>query len=281
MKIVIFTGYSGAGKSSALNYVEDEGYYCVDNLPAQMLGDFIKIVGKTGVEKVAVVIDARGREFMADLESQIDAIKKFHSLSIVFFESDLSAITKRFKEHRLRHPLALKGTVRQGYETEKQLLAALRQRADLVLNTSGLSVHALKSLMQKNILSTRKRQFEAHLVSFGFKHGVPQEADFVFDVRLLINPYFDPTLKRKTGKNTDVGRYILRNKETTPFLKKTFTFMQAMLLEYERKGRPFLTIAFGCTGGKHRSVFVTEWMRKALQAKNKKVRVQHRDIASE
>lgn len=281
MKIVILTGYSGSGKSSALGYVEERGYYCVDNLPAQMLGDFVNIVRKSGLEKVAVVIDARGREFMADVEKRLDEIKKKHALRIVFFESDLAAITKRYKEHRLKHPLALHGTVRDGYEIETKLLGNLRQKADLVLNTSTLNVHSLKSLIQKSVLGERLKDFEAHFVSFGFKHGLPQEADFVFDVRLLLNPYFEPRLKRKTGKSPQVARYILHDKETAPFLKTSASFLKGMLKDYEKKGRPFLTVAFGCTGGKHRSVFVAEWMRKALQGAAKKVRVHHRDIAAE
>jgi UPF0042 nucleotide-binding protein len=281
MKIVILTGYSGSGKSSALNSVEERGYYCVDNLPAQMLGDFIDIVRKSGLEKVAVVIDARGREFMAGMEKRFEDIKKKHSLRVVFFDSDLAAITKRYKEHRLKHPLALKGTVREGYEIEKKLLSVLRHEADLVLDTSKLNVHSLKSLIQKSVLGELSKNFETHLVSFGFKNGVPQEADFVFDVRLLINPYFVPSLKRKTGKSPEVARYIFKSPETAAFLRKTAAFIKDMLREYEKKGRPFLTVAFGCTGGKHRSVFVTEWMRKALQGTAKKVRVHHRDIAVE
>lgn len=278
MKIVLLTGYSGSGKSSALRYIEEHGYYCVDNLPGKLLEQFTQVVHQSKREKVAVVIDARGRDFMLDLEKQIDALKKIAKIRIVFFESDLASITKRFSEHRLRHPLSLKGTIKEGFDLEKQLLSSLRQRADLVLNTSGLNVHSLKTWIHKHILGEHIHKFEVHLTSFGFKYGIPHEVDILIDVRHLINPFFEPSLKRKTGKNQKVKDYILQDTQTKAFLDRTHSYLSYLLKKFKQQSKPFVTIGFGCTGGRHRSVFVAEWMKTNLQEKFKRVKVGHRDI---
>jgi UPF0042 nucleotide-binding protein len=279
MKIVIFTGYSGAGKSTALRYIEESGYYCVDNLPAQLLKNFIMIALKSDMEKVAVVIDSRGHDFMKDLESLLKDLERRHRLRIVFIESHLDTITKRFKEHRLRHPMALRGTIKQGFEIEKKLLTSLRQRAGLVLNTSDLSVNSLKAQIRTHILDGKGGSFEVHLMSFGFKYGVPHEVDIVIDVRLLANPFFKPILRKKTGKSLQVKKFMMRQTDTGPFLDKTASYLGYLLKKYTDKGRPFVTIGFGCTGGKHRSVFVAEKLKMILQERYKKVKVSHRDIA--
>lgn len=281
MNIVILTGYSGAGKSSALRYVEEHGYYCVDNLPAQLLTDLVAIAAKRHMRKVAVVIDARGSGFMEGLDAQVDALQVKHRVRVIFCESDLAAITKRFKEHRLRHPLALSGTIADGFAIEKKLLSGLRHRADLVVNTSSLDVHALKSLIKRYIAGRERGHFEVCLMSFGFKYGLPQEADFVIDARLLVNPFFEPGLKNKTGKNLAVARFIRKNELTAPFLKTTAAYLQYVLGVHREKGRAFVSVAIGCTGGKHRSVFVVEALKKVLQARDRKVVVRHRDIAAE
>lgn len=278
MKIVLLTGYSGSGKSSALRFVEESGYYCVDNLPAKLLGDFIAIARESHIEKVAVVIDARSREFLKGLEGQLAELENKHSLLIVFCEANLEAVTKRFQEHRLRHPLALKGTIQNGYEIEKKFLSGLRQKAHLVLDTSNLSVHSLKTLVQKHILGERNKRLEIHLMSFGYKYGVPQEADIVIDVRPLVNPFFETGLKRKSGKSPQVKKYMMSDATTKMFLKKTADYAEFIVKKYHDQNKPFVTIGFGCTGGRHRSVFMAEEMKKILQARYKKVKVRHRDI---
>jgi UPF0042 nucleotide-binding protein len=278
MKIVIITGFSGSGKSTALRYVEEHGYYCVDNLPAQLLTHFISIAKENDIEKVAVVMDARGREFMKDLNAQLDDLGKKNKIRIVFFDSDLASITKRFNEHRMRHPLALRGTIAEGFQLESKLLTSLRQRANLILNTSGLNVHSLKNLINKYILGEKNENFSIHLMSFGFKYGIPQEVDIVIDVRMLINPFFEPSLKRFNGKNPKISRFMLRDKDTPDFIKKTQSYLEYLIKKYESKSKPFVTIGFGCTGGRHRSVFIAEKMKSILQRKHKKVKVLHRDM---
>ena len=278
MKTIILTGYSGAGKSVALRFIEERGYYCVDNLPAQLLLNFIAIAKTNGLTKVAVVIDARGHGFMKSLAAQLATLKKKQGTQVVFFDADLPTITKRFKEHRLRHPLALTGTIQEGFAKEQAILAALRQHADLVLDTSAQSATSLKNLIQKYVLHENKKNFEVHLQSFGFKYGIPQEADVVIDVRLLVNPFFEPHLKNKTGKNSDVQDYINKDSEAKDFLTKTAAYVTYLVKMYEIKERPFFTVAFGCTGGKHRSVFIVEKMKLILQELGKKVRTAHRDM---
>lgn len=278
MKIVLLTGYSGAGKSSALRFIEDGGYYCVDNLPAKLLSDFVAIAKESDIEKVAVVIDARGREFLNGLEEQLLELERKHSLLIVFCEANFESITKRFQEHRLRHPLALRGTIQSGYEIEKKLLVGLRQKAHLVLDTSHMSVHSLKTLVHKHILGSKGEHFEINLMSFGYKYGVPQEADIVIDVRPLINPFFEAALKRKSGKSAQVNAYMFADAGTGTFLKKTAEYLDFVVKKYRDKNKPFVTVGFGCTGGRHRSVFMAEEMKKILQGRYKKVKVLHRDI---
>lgn len=282
MRIVILTGYSGSGKSTALRYFEEYGFYCVDNLPGQLLRDFVTLITeKDHIDKVAIVIDARGRDFLKNLDSVLDEMSRKHDLKIVFFESGLHEITKRFKESRLRHPLSLKGTIKEGYETEKALLAGLRNRADIVIDSSQLDVHALKILIHKYIKIRRGHGFEIHIMSFGYKYGVPQEADFVFDVRFLNNPFFVKSLKRKTGKNLAVQNYILKDKQTGSFFNRTDRYLRDVLRRHKTKGKPFVTIAFGCTGGKHRSVFVAEKLKSQLKSEFKQVQIYHRDIRVE
>ncbi|OGQ46355.1 MAG: RNase adaptor protein RapZ [Deltaproteobacteria bacterium RIFCSPLOWO2_02_FULL_46_8] len=282
MTIVILTGYSGSGKTSALRYVESRGFYCIDNLPAEMLGHLIHLIEKkTDINKVAIVVDARGKDFLKNINSTLDHLEKKYDLKIIFFDSNLETVTKRFKEMRLPHPLAIKGTIRQGYETEKKLLASLRHRADLVIETSGISVHALKTLLDRCLKIKLGEHFEIQFLSFGYKYGVPQEADFVFDVRVLDNPYFEKSLKTKTGKHVSVAKYIFKDRSAKPFLKKIESFLRDSLKRQQKMGKPFVTIAFGCTGGHHRSVFVVEEMKKRFCRRYKKIKVFHRDLGME
>lgn len=282
MRIVILTGYSGSGKSTAIRYFEEYGFYCVDNLPGQMLKDFVQLITeKDHISKVAIVIDARGKDFLKDLDLVLDELAREHDLKIVFFECGLPEVTKRFKESRLRHPLSLTGTIKEGYDTEKTLLSGLRHRADVVIDSSNLNVHALKVLIHKYIRIRKGYGFEIHLMSFGYKFGVPQEADFVIDVRFLNNPYFVKTLRKRTGKNPKVQEYILKDPATLSFFKHTERYLRDVLKRHKVKGKPFVTIAFGCTGGRHRSVFVTEKFKSLLKKGFPQIKTYHRDMALE
>lgn len=277
--LLIITGYSGGGKTHALRIIEDAGYYCVDNLPAQMLKDFVTILEeKDSIEKVAVVIDARGKEFMKGFEVDLDALSRTHHVQILFIECSLHAVTRRFKESRLRHPLALKGSIQEGYQTEMILLSALRQRAHLAIDTSHMTVHTLKSLVQKFLHRNKKSRLEINLVSFGYKHGLPDDADVVIDVRFLVNPYFVPHLKAKSGKNKKVQDFIFSEGESRRFLKKTRDYIEYLLKRYENEGKSYVTLALGCTGGKHRSVAVAERLKSELMGSRHVLKISHRDV---
>jgi len=276
----IITGYSGSGKTTSLRYIEELGFYCVDNLPAELLQSFMELLNSNhSIEKIAVVIDARGRAFMKTLETDVTKFKQKYDLRVLFLESNLQVITKRYKESRLKHPLSLKGTIKDGYNTERELLNSLRQHSDLIINTSLLNIHALKSVVQKYILRHEYNIFEIHLMTFGFKYGLPFEADIVIDVRFLANPYFVPRLKHKNGHNKEVQNYIFKDKHAALFIQKTKSYLEYLLKRYKAEGKSYVTIAFGCTGGRHRSVAMAEKLVSQLNIGEKnRIQVHHRDI---
>ncbi len=281
-KLYILTGYSGSGKTTALRYIEELGYYCVDNLPAKLIPDFFKLILKsTNIHKVALVIDARGRDFMTNIDTVLKKLKSRCSVEVIFFESDLNSIIRRYKESRLKHPLSLTGSIQEGYTAEKKLLEPLRQQARLTINTTHLNVHTLKAAVHKYFLRNELKLFELNVMSFGFKHGTPFEADVVIDVRSLKNPFFVPELKNHTGLNLAVQRFIAKSQGTGTFVKKTAAYLKYLVGEFKRDGRTIITVAFGCTGGKHRSVFVAEKIASLFAGKTRSniVQVKHRDIA--
>jgi len=252
-QLLIISGYSGGGKSVALRYLEEIGFYCVDNLPARLLPLFtsLLLINKN-IFKIAIVIDARGKDFMTDLEEDLSFVNKHFETRIIFFDCSLQTIIKRFKERRLKHPIALHGTIIEGYRKEQRLLTHLRQHATLVINTSQLNIHALKFELHKYLLKARDDFFEITLISFGYKFGLPEEADVVIDARLLQNPYFEPKLKKLTGQNKKVQHYIFDNKMGRSFLAKTISFISFLANHFNKASKANLTIAIGCTGGKHR-----------------------------
>lgn len=280
--IYILTGFSGSGKTTALRYIEELGFYCIDNLPAELLHEFTALIGKNKlIDKIAVVIDARGKDFMSRLEPDLTSLKKKHHLKIIFFDADLAHITKRFKESRLRHPLSLKGSIKDGFVTEKTLLSSLQEFADITISTSNLNPHKLKSIMQKIVLKDQKKVYEINFMSFGFKHGKPEEADIVIDVRFLKNPHFVAKLKNKTGTNTDVQKYVFSDSRCEPFVKKTKSYLDFLIKQYIQEGKSYTTVAFGCTGGRHRSVAIAETLGHLFKAATAHdIRIIHRDIKS-
>ncbi len=280
--LYIITGYSGSGKSTALRYIEELDYYCVDNLPAKLLPKLTSLlITNKNINNVAVVIDARGHEYLKDLEKEIEAIKQQFETKIVFLDCSLGTITKRYKESRLRHPVSLKGTIEEGFNKERELLTFLLQNSSKVINTSHMQIHDLKSEVHKYLLSEQKNGFEINLVSFGFKYGLPEEADVVIDVRFLVNPYFEPKLKNLNGKNKKIQKYIFDNKESSFFINKTVPYIDYLVNQYQNATKTYVTIAFGCTGGKHRSVAVVEKLFSLLKTKHKTSTLYHRDILKE
>lgn len=265
----------------ALRMIENLGYYCVDNLPASLLNEFSRLVRKNArVYDVAIVMDARGQDFMKNLLPDLMRLRRHFDVKIVFFESHLNAITKRFKESRLRHPLALRGTIRAGYNIEERLLSGLRREANFVIDTSTLTVHGLKPLLYKYLFPEHQPRLEVHLLSFGFKHGVPAEADLVFDVRFLVNPFFDPRLKLRSGKSRSIQNFVMAARESRLFVRKTLAYVEYLLQRYQEEGKTLVTVAFGCTGGRHRSVTIAETLKQRLKRKWH-VKVQHRDLRME
>lgn len=279
-KLLIFTGYSGSGKSAALRCIEELGYYCVDNLPATLLPHFATLLqSNKAINKIAIVIDARGKDFMKDLSHDLDDLKLKYDLKIIYFDCSLQIITQRYKESRLKHPLSLHGSIKEGYLAELKLLDGLRQQANIIINTSALNVHGLKASVQKYILQQEKKIFEIHIMSFGFKLGLPFEADIILDVRFLDNPYFNADLKNKSGLNAGVKNFILKDSHTKPFLQKTGTYLDYLIHRYREEGKSYVTIAFGCTGGRHRSVMVAEHFKAFFKKKSQvAVKTYHRDL---
>lgn len=278
-KIYLITGYSGSGKSSALRFIEDLGFYCIDNLPSQMIGDFLKLFESIKNQKLAIVVDARSHEFLKTIETDLFELKKNYRFQIVFFDCSLQSVTKRFKESRLKHPLAPKGTIKEGYLIEKKLLHHLQQESHITLDTSQLNVHQLKDQIHQIFDKDAKKPFEVFLTSFGFRNGIPIEADHVVDVRFLSNPYFVASLRQKTGKNKPVQDFVLKQKTTKDFIKLLLPYLKFLTEQAQNEGKPFLNIAIGCTGGRHRSVTLVEYLKTKLKTKNSsKIIASHRDL---
>lgn len=279
-KFYILSGYSGSGKTTALRSIEELGFYCVDNLPADLLDDFYKLLDvNKEINKIAVVIDARGKDFMRSFDHILRGIKKKFDIQILFFDTSLQEVTRRFKESRLKHPLSLQGTIKEGYHAERTILAGIRQHANLVINTTLLNVHSQKSIVQKYVLRNEENAFEIHFMSFGFKFGLPAEADVVIDVRFLDNPFFVPQLKKKTGLDRAVKGFVFKNRQSLLFIKRTKAYLDFLIKKYKDSGKNYVNISFGCTGGRHRSVVVAQELRKHFKNRKKIItKVEHRDI---
>lgn len=278
MHVVVITGMSGGGKTEALRAVEDLGVFCVDNLPIPLVAQFVDLLGRTGeVSRVALVVDARGGEFLAGFDSVFEAIRAAgHGLEVLFFDAEDAVLVRRFSETRRRHPLD-KGDLRAGLAEERLLLHPLRAAATLVLDTSRLTVHELRRRLRQSYAG-EDTGLRVSLLSFGYKHGVPPEADLVFDVRFLRNPYFVDTLRALSGVDDRVSSFVLAEAEAQTFLERVANLLEFLLPLYEREGKAYLTVAVGCTGGRHRSVAITEALRQRLGATEARVAVRHRDM---
>ena len=277
MRIVVVTGLSGAGKSTALRALEDLDYFCVDNLPLPLVERYVEILETQGeVEKTALVVDAREGEFLGGYRQAFAGLrKKGHPIEVLFLDAPDDALLRRFSETRRRHPLA-GDDLRAGIVRERQLLAELREDAGAIVDTGNLNVHQLKGIIQERYGRT-SGLLSVTLLSFGFKHGYPAEADVVLDVRFLPNPYFVESLSGSTGMDPEVARYVLENDDAREYLKKVEDLLAFMLPRFEREGKAYLTIAIGCTGGRHRSVAVTEELGKRMGGQWQ-MTLRHRDL---
>lgn len=278
-KIILLTGMSGAGKTTAVKALEDVGFYCIDNLPSFLLPGLLKDANRRPeLARMALGMDARDQGFVTASQAIIDQLKSSgHQLTIIFLEADDQVLLRRYSEMRRRHPFA-SPSVRAGIEAERMLLAAVKAQADLVIDTSRLTPHGLRSEMVKDA-HRAPQALQVGLVSFGFKHGVPQEVDVLFDVRFLPNPYFVPELKPLTGVEKAVADFVLDSAPAREFLERLLPLLQFLIPQYQREGKTYLTIGIGCTGGQHRSVAVAERLRQLLQEHTDSIFITHRDMA--
>ncbi len=282
-QIVVITGMSGSGKSTAIRALEDAGWFCIDNLPAPLLPKVTELSAPGGEDKkLAFVIDVREGRFLADAPRVIDEARRAgHHVDVLFLDSSDDALVRRYSETRRRHPLAGRGGVHEGIARERAALKELREQAQHLLDTSALTVHELKRQISSRFGGESTGQLALTLISFGFKYGVPSQADLVFDVRFLPNPYFVPELKAFTGKDPSVSAYVMDRPETAEFLTRTYELLVFLLPRYQREGKAYLTVAVGCTGGKHRSVAVTAALAEKLKEGWPAAHVFDRDIEKE
>ncbi len=284
LHIIVLSGLSGSGKSTAIRALEDAGYFCIDNLPIVLLPKLLEVFahGASDMQRMAIVIDAReGRFLDATPQAVQDARAAGHRVDVLFLDATDDAITRRFSETRRRHPLAPFGTVAEGIASERSRLAALRSVADEVVDTTRLNAHELKSLLTERYGHEGAPELAVQVLSFGFRHGVPPHADNVLDVRFLPNPYFVPDLKALPGTDQRVAQWVLAHNEAQLFLDHAASLLEFLLPRYRAEGKAYLTIALGCTGGRHRSVALAEELARRLSAKKHPARVRHRDVDRE
>jgi UPF0042 nucleotide-binding protein len=277
--LVIITGMSGSGKASALRAFEDLGYYCVDNLPVRLIPRFAELVGESSeTARTALVVDVREGRQLEELPEIVKSVRRMIATRMVFLEASDAAILRRYSETRRPHPLGTDAPVKASLGTERRHLRQIRAMADLVIDTSKFNVHELRAriieLFQKK---ERGRNILISCVSFGFRQGVPEDADLVFDVRFLPNPHFVPEFRPLTGKDPKVAKYIRSFPQTTEFIQRISDLLVYLLPHYIHEGKSYLTIAFGCTGGQHRSVMIAEDLAKRLKQGGYRVKVAHRD----
>ena len=282
-RFVILTGLSGSGKTQAIRALEDLGYFCIDNLPTQLIPMMADLATREAPEldKVAIVVDVREGGFLKQFPRVFRKLKAHPRVrpTLIFLEASHSTLVRRFSETRRPHPLAPDRSASEGIAEERQKLNAIRAMADLVLDTSSLTSHELRDAFMRMSRDGRPRtEMVVNLVSFGFKHGVPADADLVFDVRCLANPHFVEKLRNLTGRDQAVIRYMRKNHATTEFIDKLTAFLKFALPQYVQEGKSYLTVAIGCTGGRHRSVMIAETLKKSLaDMKTVRLRVKHRD----
>jgi RNase adapter protein RapZ len=282
LRVVIISGLSGSGKTTAIRALEDIGFFCVDNLPVILLPKFLSetSVSSPEIKKVALVMDLRERSFLDKYKRIFSRLKeKGYKIEILFLESSDESLLHRFSETRRSHPLSERGMIMEGILLEREKLSPIKKMADKIIDTTSINVHQLKDIVQRHYSpSSRKKRMVINVTSFGYRYGVPVDADLVFDVRFLPNPYFVEKLKNYDGNNVDVKNYVLQNKDSKEFLKKTLDLMNLLIPLYEKEGKVRLHIALGCTGGKHRSVVIANKIGSFLSSKKYMVNLNHRDI---
>ena len=282
VRIVVITGLSGSGKSTAIRALEDLDYFCIDNLPVVLLPKFVELaqVSRRPLEKVGLVVDVRERQFLEVADQVLASVRaRGHSVQIVFLSAEDDALVRRFSETRRKHPL--EGTdIRAGIRVERELLGDLQRIADVTIDTTRLTVHDLRDRIQKQFdpRPEGEGRMAVNIVSFGFRHGVPRDADLVFDVRFLPNPHYVEDLRPKTGLDSEVSGYVLQQEKTQAFLAHLYPMLSFLVPQYASEGKSYLTIAIGCTGGQHRSVALSEEIASWFGQMPYGATVHHRNI---
>ncbi|MEN6376120.1 MAG: RNase adapter RapZ [Smithella sp.] len=282
LRVVIITGLSGSGKSTALRALEDIGFFCVDNLPVVLLPKFLDITTKSSpeIKQVAMVMDLRERSFLKKYEDIFSRLKeKGYKIEILFLDSSDESLLRRFSVTRRTHPLSEKGSIMDGIRQEREKLSSLKEMADQIIDSTSTNVHQLKDIVQRYFLpASQHKKVIINVVSFGYRYGLPADADLVFDVRFLPNPYFVEDLKEFSGQNEAVRDYVLKNEKSKIFLEKIFDLMTYLIPLYDKEGKVRLNVALGCTGGKHRSVVMADQLGAHFSEMKYIVNVTHRDI---
>lgn len=282
MNFVIVTGLSGAGKTQTVRCLEDLGFFCVDNLPPALIPKFAEVLYQTEgkLEKVAVVVDIRGGKLFDDLFKSLNVLNKMGCLyNILFLEASDEVLVKRYKESRRNHPLANKGRVLNAIQEERKRLSEVKGRADTIIDTSNLTIKQLRDNIQRKFTPGEVvKKLLINVISFGFKYGIPIDADLVFDVRFLPNPFYIEELKKFSGYNENVKEYVMKFDETQKFIYKTNDLLEFLIPNYTKEGKAQLVIAIGCTGGRHRSVVIANSIYESLAKNNHNVTINHRDI---
>ncbi|HEX3702236.1 MAG TPA: RNase adapter RapZ [Vicinamibacterales bacterium] len=280
---IVLTGLSGSGKSQAIRALEDLGYFCVDNLPTTLIPTLAKLSLRAGgdINKVAIVVDVREGGFLSSFPTIFRGLRKMPRLNpvLIFLEADNAALVRRFSETRRPHPMAPDRSVSEGIREERARLNAIRAMADEIIDTSDMTVHELRQFFMSLSRNRTRARLVITVLSFGYKHGVPVDADLVFDVRCLPNPHFVPALRRRTGRDRAVVRFLEREPSTREFMDKLEEYLRYVIPHYVTEGKSYLTVAIGCTGGRHRSVMIAERLRRGLSdIGGARVRVRHRDL---
>jgi len=279
-RFLIITGISGSGKTAVSHFLEDLGYYCVDNLPAKLIPSFVDLwLGRQGeIQRVALVMDMREPGFLTDLPAALDQVKKKVRPHLIFLDASDETLLKRFSESRRPHPVTRRRSVIEAIRLERRRLAPIKNMADEVFDTSSTNVSQLKELLTRRLVKGRKPTLRVVVVSFGYKHGVPLDADLIFDTRFLPNPFYVDTLRNRTGKSRQVREFVLRSPETLEFLSRLHGFLDYLLPKFIAEGKSYLTVALGCTGGRHRSVVLAEELGGYLRKARYDIKVFHRDM---
>jgi len=280
LHVVFVSGLSGSGKTTAMAAIEDLSFYCVDNLPAQLIEQFLDLCAKSTppIHKIALAIDAREAVFLRDVPAVVESLRsRGAEVQVIFLECSNEKLMDRYRETRRVHPLSPQGSVEEGIEIERRLLAEVSRLADFVVDTSSLNIHQLRETVV-GFVGNGARPTVVNMISFGFRYGAPSSAELLFDVRFLPNPHFEPSLRPRSGQDREVAEYVLKNERGSALMDRLRDLLTFLLPLYDDEGKPYLTVGIGCTGGRHRSVAILDALAEELRARGRDVNVIHRDV---